>query len=469
MTWARAMAACVAMLAGALLTAACAPRAPAADATLASSPTRWVALAPAEVAATPEFRRLVEVRRTQFEVQVVEYASTDSAQASLARLRAVLDAASPTPSTTTTTAPGFVLIVGGPDRVSMGPWFFEGLDTPVLTDLPLASGLPVPAQVSDSPAPTAFAATTWRPALERQPAWLVGRLPFDDAALTRRVLDATVRQMAGSTASAGSALLGAQGMVESWNLSSARRALRERGWRASLEGPRGPADRATDDGVLAEWSRESPQLVELADEARGAAAAPPLGTLLRPAPGASKPQHPALVIALTSAGVAWPGAPLSALLSDEYAAGGAVFTGPSAPFPLGPAAGLARSLPIALAQGSSLAQSVESARRRYWIESASDLGMAVPGTPRWRLLNTLSLTTLGDPALRIAGSSAPTPPLVIPPSSTETARTTAETAPSASPAEPASGSWLTPKWISLGALLAFLGAMLLWLLSRRSN
>lgn len=466
---ARAMAACVAMLAGALLTAACAPRSPAADATLAASPTRWVALAPTEVTATPEFQRLVEIRRAQFEVQVVEYPPTDSALASLARLRAALDAASPTSDAATAPVPGFVLIVGSPDRVSMGPWLFEGLDTPVLSDLPLASGLPSPAPASDSPAPTTIAATAWRPALERQPAWLVGRLPFDDAALTRRVLDATVRQMAGSTAPAGSALLGAQGMVESWNLSSARRALRERGWRASLEGPRGPADRATDDGVLAEWSRESPQLVELADEARGAAAAPPLGTLLRPAPDAGKPQHPALVIALASAGVAWPGAPLSALLSDEFAAGGAVFTGPSAPFPLGPAAGLARSLPTALAQGSTLAQSVESARRRYWAESASDLGMAVPGTPRWRLLNTLSLTTLGDPALRIAGSPVPTPPLVIPPSSAGTSAAAAQVAPDTPPSESLSSGWLPPKWIALGALLAFLGAMLLWLLSRRSS
>lgn len=464
---ARAMAACVAVLVGALVSAACAPRSPAADATLAASPTRWVALAPSEVAATPEFQRLVEIRRSQFEVQVVEYAPTDSAQASLARLRSALDAASQPPGAAAAPVPGFVLIVGSPERVSMGPWNFEGLDTPVLTDLPLASGLPTPAPAPDAVAP--IAATAWRPALEREPAWLVGRLPFDDTALMRRVLDATVRQMAGSTAPTGSALLGAQGVVESWNLSSARRALRERGWRASLEGPRGPADRATNDGVLAEWSSESPQLVELADEARGAQAAPPLGTLLRPAPGAARPQHPALVVALAGGGIAWPGAPLSALLSDEFAAGGAVFTGPSAPFPLGPAAGLARSLPTALAQGSSLAQSVEAARRRYWIESASDLGMAVPGTPRWRLLNTLSLTTLGDPALRVAGSIAPTPPLVIPPASAATTNAAAEGASSASPSDPASDGWMTPKWIALGALLAFLAAMLLWLLLRRSS
>jgi hypothetical protein len=164
---------------------------------------------------------------------------------------------------------------------------------------------------------------------------------------------------------------------------------------------------------------------------------------------------------------------LEALAADGWISGAVGFTQEVAPYPLGAAVAVARRLPCDLADGAPLGVAVESARRRYWGLAANDVGMVVPGTDGWRARVALSLTAMGDPAVRAARNvtpPAPSGPVL------SAAPTVPAAPPHAAPPEPdperPEPVWEFPspgKWVALGALALFFAAFGAWLVTRRGG
>lgn len=489
-------------VAGAALTlflplAGCSTATPVADRTLASRPAHWIALVPRSLGATPAFTRLADARRQEYAVSVVEYDPlSGTPEQRLALIRSAMDAAESelNPGSTATgvisaeeSVRGFVLIVGSPATVPMGPWIFEGAPEPILTDFALSAGLVPAAGQAHAP----IAAAAWSAALERGPRWIVGRLPWDDAESMEASVEGTLAQMDGSTGGTGAALLGGTGAPQIWTLASARSALRHRAWEATLVGDGGSCDRRTAGDIRDEWSRVAPALVILAappgDPSTARPAAAERGVQARFTPGAgfrdllpgasatrpSAQDHPALLVAYSS-GLANPSdATFEALFLQGWVAGAIGFTHAVAPFPIGPSVRVAARLPADLADGAPMGVAVESARRRYWALSGSDVGIIVPGTDAWRARNALSLTSTGDPALRAIRSveppPRPTPVLAVTPAPTPapTHSTPSDTGPA--PTENAWALTAATKWLSLGALGLFFLAFALWMVTRRGG
>lgn len=450
--------------------AGCTTQVPIAERTLGAQPTTWVAVVPRAVRSSPEFARLVETRKRQYTVEIVEYdpdvgtpaQRLDVARTALNRVGAPLNDVA-----------GYVLLIGGPNALSMGPWHFEHVRTPVLTDFALGAQLDTTADV--------IPAAEWRKALEQEPRWLVGRIPFDEPALAVRVIERSLAQMDGADAPTGFALLGSGGIAEAWLLASTRNELRQQGWNATLVGSAGSCDAPAPKGVLPEWDRQAPTIVVLAaqptpsSDGIGLRGMMPSASAREPATGTS----PALLAAFASSFGEPTNPVLRSLFEDGWSAGTVAFTAPVSASPLGAAWRMSVLLPADLASGAPLGNATEASRRRYWAQAGQDLGMLLPGTDQWRATNSLSVVAYGDPALRAANSPsavsatshAPGLPLVI------DEPTTAATA---NPAAPQPGTLAVDgslaagdagssntRWYALGALGVFLVAFALWLLSRK--
>jgi hypothetical protein len=488
-----AVAPVVAAFAAVAVVGGCASTVPVADRTLAARPAAWIALVPRSLAATPAFARLVAARGQEYAVTVVEYdPRAGTPEQRLALVRSAMEAAEAggapgplAPEGGAAPIRGFVFIAGSPAAVPMGPWRFEGAPEPVLGDFALGAGV-VPAS-GDARAP--IAAGLWRGALEREPRWIVGRLPWDDLASLHAGVEATLAQMESCGGATGAALLCASGAPQAWTLASAREALRERQWSAVLLGRHGSCDARAEAGVDDAWRRASPALVVIASPPAAASAAErptppagsgagaPLGFEDLPVPPrvdrAASDGPPAVLVAY-SRGMANPAdGTLEALAADGWISGAVGFTQEVAPYPLGAAVAVARRLPCDLADGAPLGVAVESARRRYWGLAANDVGMVVPGTDGWRARVALSLTAMGDPAVRAARNvtpPAPSGPVL------SAAPTVPAAPPHAAPPEPdperPEPVWEFPspgKWVALGALALFFAAFGAWLVTRRGG
>ncbi len=450
----------------------CSTTVPVAERTLAANPPHWVAVVPRTVRASAEFAQLLRTRKLQYSVEVVEYdAETGSPDQRLAVVRAALERI----GSTTDGIAGYVLLVGGPATLPMGPWKFEGVDAQIFTDFPLGAEL--------HPSAQPFPASEWRAALEREPRWLVGRIPYDEPALAVRVMSLSLRQMSDTTQPLSNALLGAGGISEAWFLASSRNELRQQGCHAILVGSGGSCNAPAPAGVLPEWDRESPQLVVLAAQPAPHSSGDGLIQVL---PGASAREPvagtpPALLTVFASDFGLPSNRVLRSLFDQGWTAGAVVFTAPVAAQPLSAAWRMSVLLPADLASGAPLGNSTEASRRRYWTQAGRDLGIIFGDAHKWRAHNALSAVIYGDPALRAARSSAPagssgqapgleivkdTPPPIADstPATAGAAHESGET-PRGSP--PASDSLAWYRFAGLAALLIFLVGVVLWLLVRK--
>jgi hypothetical protein len=450
----------------------CSTTVPVAERTLAASPPTWVAVVPRTVRASPEFAQLVRTRKLQYSVEVVEYdAETGSPDQRLAVVRAALERV----GSTTDGIAGYVLLVGGPATLPMGPWKFEGVEAPIYTDFPLGAEL--------HPSAQPFPASEWRAALEREPRWLVGRIPYDEPALAVRVMSLSLQQMSDTTQPLNNVLLGAGGIGEAWFLASSRNELREQGCHAILVGRGGSCNAPAPAGVLPEWDRESPQLVVLAAQPVPKSSGDGLIGVL-PGTSAREPvagTPPALLTVFASDFGHPDNRVLRSLFDQGWTAGAVVFTAPVAAQPLTSAWRMSVLLPADLASGAPLGNSTEASRRRFWNQAGKDIGLIFGDAQKWRAHNALSVVVYGDPALRAARSSAPSgssgqaPGLeIVKDSPAPTTEGTPlalvgaqESSEIPSGPLPASDTYAWYRFAGLAALLLFLVGVVLWLLVRK--
>ncbi|MFO0783337.1 MAG: hypothetical protein U0636_06605 [Phycisphaerales bacterium] len=440
---------------------ACATTVPVADRTLAAHPKAWVAVVPRAVRATPEFAALLEARKREYATEVVEY---DPAVGTPAQRLALVQSTLRRIGQDAAPGHGYALLVGSPDALPMA-WRFQGVDSPVLTDMPLGALLDAGAE----PIPAA----QWRAALTAEPAWLVGRIPYDQPPLIAATLSASCRQMAGTTGEHTDALLASDGVAEAWVLAVARGDLRRMGWTATLAGNAGSCDQPATDGLCALWRETTPELLAVAAPSVRSVEGGGLGTLLPgqcvngPAPGMT----PALG-ALLAGGFGEPSNDvLRSLFEQGWLAGACAFTETVDGAPLAPWLRLQASLPVDLGSDAPLGNCVESARRRFWVRAEDDVGMLFTSTRQARDRAALALVTYGDPALRCANSvapgEAPAHALVVPGSGGAEGTSPAAgsgTAPTTTAGEEPS-TW--PRWAAFCGLLVFVVAVLLWLFGRK--
>ena len=440
----------------------CASPVPVADQTLAAHPKAWVAVVPQAVRATPEFAALLEARKREYATEVVEY---DPAVGTPAQRLALVQSTLRRVGQDATAGAGYVLLVGSPDALPMA-WRFQGVAGTVLTDLPVGALL----DSSADPIPS----TTWRAAMTTQPAWLVGRIPYDDAQMVATMLASSCRQMAGTTGEHTEALLASDGVAESWVLAVARGDLRRMGWDATLAGNAGSCDQPAPDGLCMLWRQATPQLVAVAAPNVRSAAGGGLGTLLpgQCVNGPPTGMTPALG-ALLAGGFGDPSNEvLHSLFAQGWMAGACAFTQPIEGAPLAPWLRLQASLPVDLGADAPLGNSVESARRRFWARAEGDVGMLFDSTRAARDRAALALVTYGDPALRCANSVAPaaTPAhaLVVPAEGGAATGTGAPGSSATSAADDSANAPATwPRWAAFLGLLVFVVAVLLWLFGRK--
>jgi hypothetical protein len=399
------------------LAAGCAPARLAATAPAAKP--RWTLVAPAGVAQLPDVQRLIATRRASATVEVLSYdRTTGDARSRLEAVRAQLAAR-------TTAAPeggDFILIVGSPQAISSGPWRFEGVETPIASDWPLAAGL--------APQGETIARDAWTRALERPAPRFVGRIPFDDPGAIAGAVRATLEHADATAAARGHALLASTTTGGSWVLSGPRDRLRELGWHAQLAGPSGACDRTL--ALAAAAPGHAPVLVCTAGPVE---LAPLLST-----------HEPALVVAFAPA----PALDQAAgLLASGDLAGVAGFTTAVEASPLSPALETMRAVPPMLAEGGSIGAVMECTRSAYWNRARGDVAAQLPPVARARALAALGATLYGDPAVQVAHShpaAAEVPasaalPLVVPAAETPAQETRA-------PAEGGLPSWIWPALVA---------------------
>lgn len=190
----------------------------------------WTIAVPSKLRALPEVDALIRARGERSAVQVVEFdAAAGTGESRLESLRASL---AKLPHGTAMDE--HLLVVGSPSTISMGPWNFEGVKTPIATDWLLTNEAAVDGH--------SVARGQWQPALAGMPARTVGRIPFDDPRLVATAARATLAHDSSGAATAGTALLGASGTAYAWPMATVRRELRNHGWSASLCGRGGSCD-----------------------------------------------------------------------------------------------------------------------------------------------------------------------------------------------------------------------------------
>jgi hypothetical protein len=414
---------------------------------------RWTLVVPAGAAGGDAARALIQRRRLEYAVEVVEYdPKAGTPETRLASVRGALQRAEGGPHPSGPTE--HVLLVGSPSALSMGPWSFEGAGQPIATDWPLTS-----AAVPDG---RTFARGAWEQQLAAVPLRTVGRIPLDDAADIERALAATLRADDAAAAPAADAVMGTTVFGGGWPLASARDELRERGWTATVCGDRLACD-APGTAFAPAQARDPRLLVFVGGTA-------PLMAPAAPADGeprASRARGGTIALAFASAGIALGVGerPDPALAGAAAVAG---FTGGIEASPLGPAMYAMSHLPVELADGVPLGLAVERVRHVYWASAADDIGRALPGVQEAAARNALAAIVLGDPALCAAKHPLPVPgspetrpaedlPIVVAPKDAGVnAAGTDAAGPGNAPATTGKPSWLFPVLLGMFAALVAL-------------
>jgi hypothetical protein len=374
----------------------------------------WTIAVPSKLRALPEVDALIRARGERFTVQVVELdAAVGTAESRLESLRASL---AKLPHGTAMDE--HLLVVGSPSTISMGPWNFEGVKTPIATDWLLTNDATVDGH--------SVASGEWQPALAGMPARTVGRIPFDDARLVAAAARATLAHDASSSATAGTALLGASGTAYAWPMATVRRELRNHGWSASLRGRGGSCDGSAD-GFQEGWTKGGsvtpPSMVIAAgsqyEPLDGVGGPRGIRWIRRtdPASRAPSPQANAASGAAGAASILVAFVPqfaradnpdIADLFAWQQASAVAGFTADVAASPMGPALAAMQDLPLQLADGRSLGLAVETSRAHFWHVAEDDLFAWMPASREDRAVAALSAVIYGDPALQAIRTTSPT-------------------------------------------------------------
>jgi len=373
----------------------------------------WTIAVPSSLRALPEVDALIRARGDRFTVQVVEFdAAAGTAESRLASLRASL---AKLPHGTAMDE--HLLVVGSPSTISMGPWNFEGVKTPIATDWLLTNEASLDGQ--------SVARSQWQPALAGMPARTVGRIPFDDARLVAAAARATLAHDANGAATAGTALLGASGTAYAWPMATVRRELRNHGWYASLRGRGGSCDGSAD-GFQSAWTKDSgaarPSMVIVAgsqyEPLDGVGGPRGIRWILRTDPASQAPSQQAnaasvaagassIVVAYVPQFARAGNPDIADLFAWQQACAVAGFTADVAASPMGPALAAMQDLPLQLADGRSLGLAVETSRAHFWHAAEDDLFAWMPASREDRAVAALSAVIYGDPALQAIRTTSP--------------------------------------------------------------
>lgn len=164
---------------------------------------------------------------------------------------------------------GYALILATPDELIMGPWKFEGLDRPRLSDVPFFLGQPCPPEKE-------IPKDVWNALLERNYAWNTGRIPYEDPSLLAVIFDSTKRYF-NNAQETRRAMLGAERFAVPFDssliLNSAKDELSSRGWEVDLHARDWPYDielgRKTSgrpewslkEDFMRSWAKTSPRFI----------------------------------------------------------------------------------------------------------------------------------------------------------------------------------------------------------------
>lgn len=132
----------------------------------------------------------------------------------------------------------YVLLLATPEELTMGPWKFEGLERPRLSDAPYFFGHPCPPEKE-------IAKETWELLLREDFVWNGGRIPYEDPELLAAIFESTKKYFsAGKGPRRG--MLGAERFAlpldSSLILSQAKEALEDRGFEVDLYASDWPYD-----------------------------------------------------------------------------------------------------------------------------------------------------------------------------------------------------------------------------------
>jgi len=374
----------------------------------------WTIAVPSKLRTLPEMDALIRARGDRFTVQVVEFdAAAGTAESRLESLRASL---AKLPHGTAMDE--HLLVVGSPSSISMGPWNFEGVKTPIATDWLLTNEVSLDGH--------SVARSEWQPALAGMPARTVGRIPFDDARLVAAAARATLAHDANGAATAGTALLGASGTAYAWPMATVRRELRNHGWSASLRGRGGSCDGSAD-GFQGAWTKDSgaarPSMVIIAgsqyEPLDGVGGPRGIRWILRTDPASQAPsQQPnaasvaagasSIVVAYVPQFARAGNPDIADLFAWQQASAVTGFTADVAASPMGPALAAMQDLPLQLADGRSLGLAVETSRAHFWHAAEGDLFAWMPASREDRAVAALSAVIYGDPALQAIRTTSPT-------------------------------------------------------------
>lgn len=379
-----------------------------------ASRAHWTIAVPSSLRALPEVDALIRARGDRFAVQVVEFdAAAGTAESRLESLRASL---AKLPHGTAMDE--HLLVVGSPAAISMGPWNFEGVKTPIATDWLLTNEAAVDGHSVER--------GQWQPALAGMPARTVGRIPFDDPRLVAAAARATLAHDASSAASSGTALLGASGTAYAWPMATVRRELRNHGWSASLRGRGGSCDGSAD-GFQGAWTKDGgvgrPSMVIAAgsqyEPLDGVGGPRGIRWILRTDPASQAPSQQAnavpgatgassILVAYVPHFARADNPDIADLFAWQQASAVAGFTADVAASPMGPALAAMQDLPLQLADGRSLGLAVETSRAHFWHAAEGDLFAWMPASREDRAAAALSAVIYGDPALQAIRTMSPT-------------------------------------------------------------
>ncbi|MDP7087656.1 MAG: hypothetical protein QF360_08545 [Phycisphaerales bacterium] len=112
----------------------------------------------------------------------VDLPESSDAQQDLQNVRETLKAHQPEQGA------AFVLLIGGPASIPMGPWRIDGVEEPIWSDLPLLMhGVAAP-RIGEC-----IDARMVEEMFQKPPRWCVGRIPYDDPRLVDRILRTSIR------------------------------------------------------------------------------------------------------------------------------------------------------------------------------------------------------------------------------------------------------------------------------------
>jgi hypothetical protein len=265
----------------------------------------------------------------------------------------------------------------------------------------------------------------WQPALAGMPARTVGRIPFDDPRLVAAAARATLAHDASSSATTGTALLGASGTAYAWPMATVRRELRNHGWSASLRGRGGSCDGSAD-GFQEGWTKGGsvtpPSMVIAAgsqyEPLDGVGGPRGIRWILRTDPASKAPSQQAnaasgaagassILVAFVPQFARADNPDIADLFAWQQASAVAGFTADVAVSPMGPALAAMQDLTLQLADGRSLGLAVETSRAHFWHAAEGDLLAWMPASREDRSVAALSAVIYGDPALQAARTTKP--------------------------------------------------------------